>query len=115
MKEQIAYLSGLIDGVGTIILAKRCDRPSLKPTVQINMTNMEALLLAQAIFGGTVRPKKRAQPHHQDQWVWRVYNRMARECLQATIPYLIIKKDEAAAALTYMTTSRKRGRPRSSP
>lgn len=112
MKEQIAYLAGIMDGEGTVALAKRSDRPSLKPTLHVGMTDLAVLELLRATFGGSVRPKKVSAEHHKPQWVWRVYNRMAVDCIKQMRPYLITKGEAADALLAYAAVNRKRGRPK---
>ena len=107
MEPTYAYLAGIVDGEGTIWLAKRSDRPSLKPTIKVNMTERAVLDLLQKTFGGTVRLRPRAKPHYKDQWIWGVTNNMARKCIESLLPHLIVKRASALDVLGYMNAGKR--------
>jgi hypothetical protein len=115
METVFAYFAGLIDGEGCLHLAKRSDRPSLKPTIEVKMTCKEIIYELRRVFGGHVSFKPRGQEHWKDQWNWRAQNRTARECIEKIRPYLTVKRDEADKLLAYMSVERKKGRSPKSP
>lgn len=111
--EEHAYFAGLIDGEGCITLDRRgLARPNSRtPSVQINITDKGVVEALQQAYGGCARlkPVSKTNPKWQDQWVWRVRNRQAKDCLLAVLPFLRIKNAKAREVLDYMAVERKRG------
>jgi len=106
----IAYFAGLIDGEGSIRLAKRSDRPSLKPTLKVNMTHKGVIESLQVAFGGSVTFRPAAKAGWKDQWVWRCHNRQAITALEAMLPFFKVKLADALSVIDYGNTPRKKGR-----
>ena len=81
-----AWLAGLFEGEGTIIIAQ-----GKYVKLVIGMCDRDVLERVDALVPSPsgIRPKKRQEPHHKQQWIWYV-NRAAAaaETLRAILPWL---------------------------
>jgi hypothetical protein len=73
---EAAWLAGFFDGEGCFgQYAAGREKRYLAWILKIDNTDLQALRYCQQITGcGTVRHKALKQPHHKQQWVWRVYS-----------------------------------------
>ncbi|MBA7589285.1 hypothetical protein ES708_31367 [subsurface metagenome] len=69
------------------------------------MTTPEPLYLCQRIFGGKVLPRKVPAPW-QPQYQLSYYGKRCETLLRAVEPYLIIKKEKANLALSFLACGR---------
>lgn len=101
-----AYLDGIIDGEGCIIIHGQKSRKGGKVfvyyTLFINVGNTSFSLLKwiNDRFGGSVFPQTRLANRRQ-VWHWNVASKQAEEILLGILPYLVIKKDQAELALRF--------------
>lgn len=113
-KELFAYLAGIIDGEGYVGIKRstwgmrnRTDvkNPIYSERVGIKMSTKEPLDLFKANFGGSLcRDKKIYQSKtgfktNKVMYVYLATDRIAVKILEATLPYLIIKKRQAKLTL----------------
>jgi hypothetical protein len=99
-----AYLAGLIDGEGSIGTTRTGKRGDIVGRLIIANTNHDFLRMLQARFGGgSLNLKKAGQKEG-----WRPYGNIAwtqlqaRKLLEATLPYLFIKRRQAELCLDLM-------------
>jgi hypothetical protein len=109
---EIAYLAGLFDGEGCIHI-KKTRRPDTPCGVQyalqtsVRMTNKNAVDKFYNAFGGHVYPCSKRFPWHKDMWQWIALSSIAQVFLMDTMPYLIVKKDEAKLALEFQVEKKR--------
>ena len=98
-KEKIAYASGFFDGDGCITTGGGY-------TFRLTLSNTDKRVLDwfQSNFGGTINNQHLpANPNHNIAWKWIVAKRSEVLLLLETFePYLISKKDQAQAAITFL-------------
>lgn len=98
--EQIAWLAGILDGEGNIqINARLGPRHS---GVRITITNTSRPLLERIfeITGvGYIATKAYDNPKWRTRYNWIINGATARQILQLLLPWLIVKRDVALAAL----------------
>ncbi len=106
-EQEVAYLAGLFDGEGSVSVNMYSQKPNYAGSLKvgISMTTPEPLRLCQRIFGGKVRLEK-----YRNHWKpcsrWRLHGDRAETFLRAVEPYLIVKKDKAALALSFRALGR---------
>lgn len=97
--EDLAYLAGLIDGEGCISIFQRSDSNSLKATLTIAMTDRAPLDWASETFGAKVYEKRvtgAAENGWKQCYVWLVSTQKAAEILRNVLPFLKVKREQAA-------------------
>jgi hypothetical protein len=110
-KTELAYYAGLMDGEGSIGIAKHksktCKRGvTLELNVQISMSDPLLLKDLKATFGGSITPVKHSQ--RLQMWHWCIVSRKAAAFLQTIFPYLRLKKYRAQLALEFQAAKRYR-------
>jgi hypothetical protein len=92
----LAYLAGFFDGEGTIALSES--------SLHINVAQVDPAPLQKLVnaFGGSVRIKKSTgNPRHRTVSTWDLSSTKAANALEAMLPYLWVKRDEAVIALGF--------------
>jgi len=95
-----AYIAGLIDGEGTISLARRHAREQRQAVVSI--ANTERCLLefvAQSVGAGKITRKRIARETHTPSFCYTISNRQALALLRQIVPYLRSYKRERTSIL----------------
>jgi hypothetical protein len=111
-ETELAYLAGIIDGEGCVYVPKSTAR-DLSPEVIISNTDMELLAWIQVRFGGRLReasgraPMARPRTKVCYELRWRG-STLASGLLKPVLPYLIVKKPKAEAALLRAAELRQR-------
>ncbi len=83
-----AYIAGLIDGEGSIMLLATHQGKWRTPTVSLSSTTRELVDLLREQYGGTIVSHKTYEDHHKPHWSWRVrYNKALLVCADL-LPYL---------------------------
>jgi len=97
-----AYLAGLIDGEGTVTLARRHRHENRRISVSICNTEIALVLAAQRMSGlGVISQKRRNSAHHAQAYVWAVWGRQALDVLRQVQPWMrSYKAGRAALALS---------------
>lgn len=90
--EQKAYIAGIIDGEGSIMLIKFHNNQFPAPCVSITSTTLELLTWIKAVTGiGAINHKKNYNPkNHKDCFTYIVKYDAAIDLLLAIEPYLVI-------------------------
>lgn len=103
-----AYLAGLFDGEGCVLIyARKTYVPRGQTTphhllITITNTHQPVLEWVQKTFGGHLYAYKRAtagRPKMSRAWKWTATSREAAHLLRAMLPYLKIKHTQAMIAL----------------
>ncbi|MBI4789605.1 MAG: hypothetical protein HY782_21455 [Chloroflexi bacterium] len=101
--ELVAYLAGLFDAEGTILIEKKQPRWNNKSTqyiltVSVTNTRPELVRASHEQYGehivGPIRVKEGQKPFYR----WSLSGAAARDFLRDIEPYLIIKRDRVALA-----------------
>lgn len=111
--EQLAYLAGLIDGEGCMQIGDKRKSPQKakglrKPrkeyvgqinfTTQVQISNTDYRLihwLQDTFTGGLHVQKYPGKPHWNVKYTWILPSKQVLPIMQAILPYLIIKKNQA--------------------
>lgn len=99
--RDLAYIAGLFDGEGSIILWDRGSggRPQLRCTVSNTYGPLMDWLKRVARAGSIVRHVHPASTGYKDSLTWQVYGPNAVALLRQMLPHLIVKRDKARAAI----------------
>lgn len=105
---ELAYLAGLFDGEGTFTFHRTkkilCDGTVsyyVIPWVSMANTDIRLIEKVRAKFGGRIwigNPEKR-NPNHKTCYRWDARSRLALAALEALIPYLVAKREQAEICL----------------
>ena len=101
-----AYSAGIIDGEGTITIAKTGgtqDKPRYALRATVTSTDECLPLFLSLNFGGGVRLIESNSPKHKDCWCWEISSRKAVKFLSAILPYLRIKHPQAELAISFQS------------
>ena len=98
-RDTIIYLAGVTDSEGNIgiVRHKRKERltPAYEPRLQVGNTSKRLLDLFVATFGGKLTLEKRLTQGGKEFYQWSIYGVSMVKALEAMLPYLIIKREEA--------------------
>jgi len=117
MKNKIAYLAGIIDGEGTITIAKakiRKGRKSHLYSLRMSVGNSEKRLIdwLQENFGGSVHILRRKRGKKRPAWQWVLGSQDTYNLLKELRHYLVIKREQADIGIAFYqrTLTHKSGR-----
>ena len=98
-RDTIIYLAGVTDSEGNIgiVRHKRKERltPAYEPRLQVGNTSKELLDLFVATFKGKLTLEKRLTQGGKEFYHWSIYGVPMVKALEAMLPYLIIKREQA--------------------
>jgi len=94
-----AYAAGMVDGEGHIGLNPW--KSSYLPLVVVTNTDPRLPDWFRQRFGGAVYWTARRNPAHKDRHNWRLQGRQAMTFLQEILPYLVLKRQQAALVSEY--------------
>jgi hypothetical protein len=95
-----AYIAGLVDGEGSIMLYTRRDAVALRLT--LTNTHKRALeWVAEKVGVGVVLRQRIATATHAESFGWQCNAEAAETVLNQLRPYLIIKSDQAEMAVAF--------------
>ena len=92
-----AYLAGILDGEGSIMLRRQ--GRGMQVCLSVTMTDPEPLQLFRAAFGGSVIRSSRLTVTHKSVYRWYVGSARAESALRYLLPYLLVKRARAEVAL----------------
>lgn len=113
----LAYLAGIIDGEGCIYINTKKATATRRPghTVVLTIVQKERgwleMLQERTGFDGTMYTYNRASP----VTAWRLTGKDAIEMLEAVLPYLTLKKNQAEGALELAKTISLKRKPHLTP
>ena len=96
---EIAYLAGIIDGEGSIMLLKYHNSENPSPCISISSTDIELVeWVKERIGSGRINKKKNYNINkHKDSYTYSVYYNTAIDILSKIEPYLVIMKKKLRA------------------
>lgn len=105
----ISYLAGIIDGEGSLSIAKAAQYHKefgqhFIAQVNIVNTNKDLIYWIMGKFGGHLYLRKRVKEFHKDNFALRIITKDLENILEITIPYLIVKKKHAEIILRFRKT-----------
>ena len=112
---ELAYTAGLIDGEGTIAIQYRSRMPGAKKyhnvVLQIGNTDAKMIHWLHEHYGGgfSIHRRNGKSPHSKPLWMWTACGDLLDSILEATLPYLVTKKELAELALLLRGTICKPG------
>src|SRR6476659_10306245 len=100
----LAYLAGIIDGEGCVAVTKITSPKYTGGTyfrefVQVGNTRKDLLSFINLHFPASIQGPFNKKPHQRPVFYWTANHSKAREILNATMPYLILKKRQAEICL----------------
>jgi hypothetical protein len=96
---EIAYLAGIIDGEGCIMLQRQDGSFSICPILSIANTNLDLIDWLKTRLGGSIGCNPRANSGCKDVYQWHVMANNAVELLKQVRPFLRIKGKQADAVI----------------
>lgn len=98
-RDNVIYLASFTGAEGAIgiVKHKRKERltPAYEPRLQVGNTSKEVLALFVTTFKGKITPEKRLTIGGKEFYHWTVYGVPMVKALEAMLPYLRIKREEA--------------------
>ena len=102
-KVLLAYLAGLFDAEGHLRICKNPhDKANYTLECGIGQSNKAITRLIYHYFGGHMYSSKKL-PNRKQVWQWRCSCRYAFKFVNAIMPYLISKKNEAQVAIDFQS------------
>jgi|SRR3972149_10409626 len=100
-KEDLIYSAGVIDCDGHIIVRyfKAKDRYSI--AAGVTNTRRKLLDFFKNKFGGSICIRESKNPKHKTRYDWYISEKSAFAFIEAIMPYLKIKKDQAKTAIEF--------------
>ncbi|MDR7855740.1 LAGLIDADG family homing endonuclease [Tissierella sp.] len=94
-----AYIAGIVDGEGSIMLTRFHKNQYHSPCVSISSTDLELLeWIKNTIKSGKITNKKNYnEERHKDSYTYTIIYDEAIQFLQSIEPYLVIEKKKARA------------------
>lgn len=110
----LAYLAGILDGEGTIVLGKKegkNGKPRYQLQVSIFQKEPDWLLLLAKRWGDIGYQYKHTNPSRNGNWIasWSLYSGRAKALLVALLPYLTLKRHQAEGAIEFQTNMENKG------
>jgi LAGLIDADG-like domain len=99
LKWEAAYIAGIIDGEGSIILTRMHDKENRRPGITIASTDKELLLYVQSLIGGTIINKKNYNPEkHKNSYTLNITKKKeVFPALKQISPFLRVNKKRLRA------------------
>jgi len=115
-KTDIAYLAGMFDGEGCIVIHDRkwqtkrgLLRQGFYPEICLANTNEWIIHQFRFAFGGNIYLRKKTTTKSQAIWAWQTTSKKATRCLEVLLPYLKLKKRQAELAIEMEKRRRPKG------
>jgi hypothetical protein len=116
-REKLAYLAGIIDGEGSLLLwMNKSSNQRGQFNLRVNVTSTDKCLVDWIFqnFGGSIyecnSPSRKSQPNWKKQYVWQINRPEMLQFLKEIHPFLIIKKERCEIAIRFRETFAKRQR-----
>ena len=100
LKAEPSYLAGFFDGEGCIRVNKTLSRGVICYHLIVTISNNDKTVLdsCKKLYGGDVRSKGK-----RNCFQWSLFNKLhIEQFLLHTLPYLVVKRDEALAGMEYV-------------
>jgi len=110
LSEHLAYIAGIIDGEGSIILRRKPKQNELFMVV-VNTNKNIIKWLRKITKIGTIKQREVRNIKWRQVWEWNTAAENTTKILWAIYPYLIIKKEHAKIAIEYQSLAKHGGGP----
>jgi hypothetical protein len=90
---ECAYIAGLIDGEGSLFIAKHAG--GLHPAISISMTSRDVLAWLGDLLGAALCQVERKNDGWRDQFSVRIHGQKAVNLATRMVPYLRVKREQA--------------------
>ena len=97
MKKNLAYIAGLFDGEGCVVIRK--DRKYFRLEVRITNTNRKVIDYIHSFFNGDVIVYDKGR--YKTCYNLRFADGKGAKFLKSVLPYLIIKKEQAKLGIEF--------------
>lgn len=94
-----AYIAGILDGEGSIMLTTLHKNQTPSPVVAIASTDKELLDWLKEKIGGSICIKPPRKETHNVSWDWKIAHNLALEFLKDILPYMRIQRKIRRAEL----------------
>ena len=99
----IAYMAGLFDGEGCIVIERQKARHTYQLKCLLGMLNEYIPQLFHFNFGCKVYQRKRLLNGRQaEYWYWQIASQQAYKFLKSIYPHIIIKKPQAEVGIRFV-------------
>lgn len=104
---ELAYIAGFFDGEGSITIhenfapSPRGKSPNHTLQVAIGNTDKRVVEWIHAHFGGSLTMRKTTKPNHRDVMQWIIRSNGASQFLEAILPFLRMKIEQAKIGLSF--------------
>ena len=105
----IAYVAGLVDGEGCLILMERTNAEcvnrsfSFRLSVEMGDKAERVLRMVHARLGGALQIRQSKNPKHQGRVVWNIHTKEALPVLRAMLPHMMVKQEQCRLAIAACT------------
>jgi len=100
---QRAWAAGFFDGEGYISVRNRTTNTTKQKCIDVELvvsnTSEASIIRLQSLFGGYIQHFSPKKINLKPFWRWTGTPNIARIFLKATLPYLVVKKEQAEMAL----------------
>jgi len=109
---QLAYLAGILDGEGCFVIgcyafSKKTGVPHFHTTIQVTSTDRILIEWLVDNFGGklfTYTAKQMASNCKRVPFRWTIFSDRVKHLCECTLPYLVIKKEQAQIMIDMRNT-----------
>lgn len=103
--KSIAYLAGIIDGEGCIMISRPHGDFSYY-SMRLEVAQKDGKLMDYLIgsFGGSIRDSRNGA----SVWKWQLSGKKAVELLTTCLPFLVVKKKQAEIAIRWLAAHEKK-------
>lgn len=111
---QLGYIAGIIDGEGHIGIKTAFDKKKSKNVshavrVVIVNTNVRLMEWFTSRFGGSIACSKERRADWKPRYSWQLHGRRAEVFLDAILPFLVVKREQAEVVLRLREAGRHQG------
>ena len=93
------YAAGFFDGEGCVNCSSSRNNSFIR--ILIVNTNIDVLKEFKEIWGGDINPNHKPKAHWKQAYTWRLQHKAATEFLIEILPFLIVKRKQAEAAIAF--------------
>lgn len=115
MTVHVAYLAGIIDGEGSVMLIRTGQSQlagmytSWTPKVQIANTDLRLLTALQSAFGGVIKATTKGGPNWKPGYRLEWYGPSARDICLLVFEHLIVKREQATIVMQALSRREREG------
>lgn len=93
------YAAGFFDGEGCVNCSS--NRNNFFVRILVVNTNLDVLKAFQEVWGGDINANYKSKSHWKQAYTWRLQHKAATNFLEEILPFLIVKKQQAIAAIAF--------------